>query len=134
MPDGLDPIVVTTLRDSLQAVINTAQVLSSEVKQSAISLAELRVAVKILEQDVKGLSTILKDSTTDNVVVKLAVLDTEMKNIIAWKSSSTEYLNSAKEEDEKMRNQMRLAILTGVLSLVGSVVASVVGFAMHHWL
>lgn len=135
MSDDNDKVLDTVIR-GLEEARNVSQSLQAEIHSNVVTVTSIRKEVDGLSQDTSWLIRNVRDEGGDrSVMARLLILENDTKSFNQWlaeqkkkEESKTGHLESLANEDHKGKWQLRIALATGCLGFIATIITAILGF------
>jgi nitrogen regulatory protein PII-like uncharacterized protein len=121
-------ILAEQFAKGLESTSKLLHELQTDVHSGAVAMKGVTTEVSALRDDVKSLSKILRDESSDRSVIgRLLSAEKNIETIKEWIDENKEI----KKTSEANKWQLRVAIIAGILSLGTTIAQSLLGHFLH---
>ncbi|SRR6266581_600069 len=131
-----DKLLIEMFTKGFEETKTITQNLQSENKSSALALADVRTELNIIHQHTDWLIKNVRDEGGDrSVMSRLLTLEKDMEDVEEWiieqkkeKESKSKSIETLASEDHKGKWQLRIALATGCVGFIATVITALLGF------
>jgi vacuolar-type H+-ATPase subunit E/Vma4 len=129
-------LLIEMITKGLEETKNIAQNIQNENQSNALVLTTLRTEVNVLRQQADWLIKAVRDETGDrSLMARVLILESDVKNLDEWlddqkkkEDAKTNHLDSIVSEEHKGKWQLKIALATGCLGFVATIVTALLSF------
>lgn len=134
--DEKDGRLIDTFIRGLEETKTITQNLQNAVYASGVSIKGLEKDVAAMDQNLDWLIKTVRDENGDrSVIARLIMLENQNRTAMEWietqkkkEESKSKEMNNITNEDQKGKWQLKLALSTGALGLIATIITTIISF------
>lgn len=131
-----DKLLIDMFRKGFEETKTITQNLQTDNKSAALSLSEMRTELNVLQSHTDWLIRNVRDEGGDrSVMARLLMQENNIKSINDYieeqkkeKESKSRSIDTIQTEDHKGKWQLRIALATGCVGFIATIITAILGF------